>query len=280
MEKAPPLVRGIAKTAVHRFAIERGHSVITESVIDMAMEAIMPQRASEKLTRVAKEIAEQKVLESDAVQTHICGECGYAAHNQQPVKCPVCSSPPERFQMVDKGSLQNVAVDEGGTAEEETFDGVRLQWSEQAKKALRRVPRGYMRRNVKARIEKSARSQKIATITNDFATQIVNDSMGEAAAVREDAPELRAVQAQTDARNADVVQGFESPVQWTEEAIERLNLVPAGFMRNITQTRIEQRAQENNIDQVTLDFAARVIEDGRSLANEVLGQYYQQPNQE
>ena len=74
MEKAPPLVRGIAKTAVHRFAIERGHSVITESVIDMAMEAIMPQRASEKLTRVAKEIAEQKVLESDAIQTYICGE--------------------------------------------------------------------------------------------------------------------------------------------------------------------------------------------------------------
>ena len=280
MEKAPPLVRGIAKTAVHRFAIERGHSVITESVIDMAMEAIMPQRASEQLTRVAKEIAEQKVLESDAVQTYICGECGYAAHNQQPVKCPVCSSPPERFQRVDKSSLQNVAVDEGGTAEEETFDGVRLQWSEQAKKALRGVPRGYMRRNVKARIEKSARSQKIATITNDFATEIINDSMGEAAAVREDAPELRAVQAQTDAQGAEVVQGFESPVQWTEEAIERLNLVPAGFMRNITQTRIEQRAQENNVPQVTLDFAARVIEDGRSLANEVLGQYYQQPDQD
>ena len=280
MEKAPPLVRGIAKTAVHRFAIERGHSVITESVIDIAMEAIMPQRASEKLTRVAKEIAEQKVLESDAVQTYICGECGYAAHNQQPVKCPVCSSLPERFQMVDKGSLQHVAVDEGGTAEEETFDGVRLQWSEQSKKALRRVPRGYMRRNVKARIEKSARSQKIATITNAFATEIIDDSMGEAAAVREDAPELRAVQAQTDAQNVDVVQGFESPVQWTEEAIERLNLVPAGFMRNITQTRIEQRAQENDVPQVTLDFAARVIEDGRSLANEVLGQYYQQPDQD
>ena len=280
MEKAPPLVRGIAKTAVHRFAIERGHSVITESVIDMAMEAIMPQRASEQLTRVAKEIAEQKVLESDAVQTYICGECGYAAHNQQPVKCPVCSSPPERFQRVDKGSLQHVAVDEGGTAEEETFDGVRLQWSEQAKKALRRVPRGYMRRNVKARIEKSARSQKIATITNTFATEIIDDSMGEAAAVREDAPELRAVQAQSDAQSAEVVQGFESPVQWTEEAIERLNLVPAGFMRNITQTRIEQRAQENNVTEVTLDFAARVIEDGRSLANEVLGQYYQQPDQE
>ena len=280
MEKAPPLVRGIAKTAVHRFAIERGHSVITESVIDMAMEAIMPQRASEKLTRVAKEIAEQKVLESDAVQTYICGECGYAAHNQQPIKCPVCSSEPERFQMVDKNSLEHIAVDEGGAEEEETFDGVRLQWSEESKKALRRVPRGYMRRNVKARIEKSARSQKISTITNAFATEIINDSMGEAAAVREDAPELREVQAQTGSQTAEVIQGFESPVEWTKEAIERLNLVPAGFMRNITQTRIEQRAQENNVTQVTLDFAARVIEDGRSLANEVLGEYYQQPNQD
>ena len=281
MEKAPPLVRGIAKTAVHRFAIERGHSVITESVIDMAMEAIMPQRASEKLTRVAKEIAEQKVLESDAVQTYICGECGYAAHNQQPIKCPVCSSEPERFQVVDKNSLEYIAVDEGGAEEEETFDGVRLQWSEESKKALRRVPRGYMRRNVKARIEKSARSQKIGTITNAFATEIINDSMGEAAAVREDAPELREVQAQApDSQNAEAVQGFESPVEWTEEAVERLNLVPAGFMRNITQTRIEQRAQENNVTQVTLDFAARVIEDGRSLANEVLGEYYQQPNQD
>ena len=59
-----------------------------------------------------------------------------------------------------------------------------------------------------------------------------------------------------------------------------MNLVPAGFMRNITQTRIEQRAQENGMTQVTLDFAARVIEDGRSLANEVLGQYYQQLNPE
>ena len=90
------------------------------------------------------------------------------------------------------------------------------------------------------------------------------------------------MQSQTaDSQNtAEVGQNFESPVQWTEEAIERLNLVPAGFMRNITQTRIEQRAQENSITEVTLDFAARVIEDGRSLANEVLGQYYQQSNLE
>ena len=124
-----------------------------------------------------------------------------------------------RHRNVFSGSIsvrwRTIAIDEGGTAEEETFDGVRLQWSEQAKKALRRVPRGYMRRNVKARIEKSARSQKIGTITNAFATQIIDENMDEAAAVREDAPELRAVgataRAQSDSQSTGTVTSFESP---------------------------------------------------------------------
>ena len=97
----------------------------------------------------------------------------------------------------------------------------------------------------------------------------------EAAAVREDAPELKAMQTQNDSQNDTAHIDFVSSLNWTEDAINRLNIVPAGFMRNITQTRIEQRAQDAELTQVTLDFAARVIEDGRSLANEVLGEYYQ-----
>ena len=46
MAKAPPQIQGIARTAVHRYAIERGHSVITESVIEQAMEAFMPGRSA------------------------------------------------------------------------------------------------------------------------------------------------------------------------------------------------------------------------------------------
>ncbi|MDE0184652.1 MAG: universal stress protein [Candidatus Poribacteria bacterium] len=276
MEKAPPLIKGIARTAVHRFALERGHSVITESVIEGAMDTFMPGRSAERMTRVAKEVAAQTVLEGNAVKTYICEDCGYAAREQQPVKCPVCGVGSDRFQMVDKDALQNIAAQEGGVSEERTFDGVRLQWSDQAKKALRNVPRGYMRRNVKARIEKSARTQKIDTITNEFAMRIVNESMDDASAIREDAPELRAV---SQARGtADPAQGeaFESPFEWTTDARERLNLVPAGFMRNITKSRVEQRAQEAALETINLEFAAQVIEDGRSLANEVLGSYYQQ----
>ena len=60
------------------------------------------------------------------------------------------------------------------------------------------------------------------------------------------------------------------------EARERLNLVPSGFMRNITLSRVEQRAREANLTTINLEFAAQVIEKGRSLDNEVLGTYYQQ----
>ena len=276
MEKAPPLIKGIARTAVHRFALERGHSVITESVIEGAMETFMPGRSAERMTRVAKEVAAQTVLEANAVKTYICEDCGYAAREQQPVKCPVCGVGSDRFQMVDKNALQKIAAQEGGVSEERTFDGVRLQWSDQAKKALRNVPRGYMRRNVKARIEKSARTQKIDTITNEFAMRIVNESIDDASAIREDAPELRAVSQARGAADAAHGEAFESSLEWTTDARERLNLVPAGFMRNITQSRVEQRAQEADLETINLEFAAQVIEDGRSLANEVLGSYYQQ----
>jgi predicted Zn-ribbon and HTH transcriptional regulator len=251
--------------------------VITESVIDQAMETFMPGRSAERMTKVAKEIAEHQIKESSAIKTYICGDCGYAARDQQPVKCPVCGSASDRFQMIDKDSLEKIALQEGGISEEKTFDGVRLKWSDQAKKALRKVPRGYMRRNVKARIEKSARTQKIDTITNEFAMKIVAENMDEAAAVREDAPELRAVAQSRESENVknDSNSQLESRFEWTQDALQRLNQVPAGFMRNITQTRIEQRAQEASVEVIDLDLTARVIEDGRSLNNEVLGDYMQ-----
>ena len=101
----------------------------------------------------------------------------------------------------------------------------------------------------------------------------------DASAIREDAPELRAVSQSRGTADTAQREAFESPFEWTTDARERLNLVPAGFMRNITKSRVEQRAQESNLATINLDFAAQVIEDGRSLDNEVLGSYYQQVEQ-
>jgi len=49
MERVPPQVKGVARTALLRYAIEQGHTVITNKVIDEAMAIFMPTRMAEKM---------------------------------------------------------------------------------------------------------------------------------------------------------------------------------------------------------------------------------------
>ena len=50
MKRVPPLVKGIARTGILRLAVEKGHSVITNAVIDDAMERFMPKYTSDATT--------------------------------------------------------------------------------------------------------------------------------------------------------------------------------------------------------------------------------------
>ena len=49
MEKIPVFARGVAKTAIHRYAIEKGHTIISNSVIDDAVGDILPAGAMDAM---------------------------------------------------------------------------------------------------------------------------------------------------------------------------------------------------------------------------------------
>jgi len=49
MEKIPVFARGVAKTAIHRYAIEKGHTIISNSVIDDAVGDILPKGAMDAM---------------------------------------------------------------------------------------------------------------------------------------------------------------------------------------------------------------------------------------
>ena len=49
MEKIPIFARGVAKTAIHRYAIEKGHTIISNSVIDDAVGDILPKGAMDAM---------------------------------------------------------------------------------------------------------------------------------------------------------------------------------------------------------------------------------------
>lgn len=177
MTRVPTLVKGIARTAILRFAIERGHSVVTSDVIEQAMEAFMPGYTGKMMGKVAKVLAIEKVR-NEQMLTYICSVCGYTAKAENPTRCPVCKATAEQFQVIDRKVVEAIAEAEGTTFEEDTFDGKKLKWTAEARRALREVTDAYLRRRAKARIEKVARMQKLSVITRDLAMPLIEDTVG------------------------------------------------------------------------------------------------------
>jgi nucleotide-binding universal stress UspA family protein/rubrerythrin len=283
MERVPAFVRGIARTAVLRHAIERGHSIVSSSVIDEVMAIFMPQKTAAMAESIAEQLALQK-LQAEGRTTFICEVCGYVAKGAEPVKCVVCGSGAERFVKIDLETVQAMVAEEGGVESEATFDGLKLRWTLEAKEELRRVPVAYMRRRAKARIEKTARVRKLSTITRDFVLPMVNDSILEAEAIGAAPEPGKSAAKNGDGHPAGAVAAEAAPLPrvetvpfgtlvWTQDAIARLNRVPEGFMRDMTREKIEEYVRQHNAPLVTLDVAEKGIEVGRQLMAEMIAGY-------
>lgn len=257
MERVPPLVRGIARTAIHRYAFERGHSVITVSVIEQAVGEILPEGMMRSMGIAAERIAIHKQQLAEGV-TFICNRCGYAARHVRPAACPVCKQDGAQFSQIDQATLDTLVPLEGGSEEEAGFDGVKLRWTEEARQLLRTVPSGYERRRAKARMEKLARVRGLATVTRAIALDIATDGQA--------VPSAPA--ATGDSETA-------ATLTWTDAAEQRLARVPTGFMRNMTRTRVENLAREQGLTTVTLETAEEAINMARQLMQETIGAYMQ-----
>jgi nucleotide-binding universal stress UspA family protein/Zn finger protein HypA/HybF involved in hydrogenase expression len=288
MERVPPQVKGIARTGILRVALEKGHSVVTNSVIDEAMERFMPKQARD----MTFELAERMALELAQRQpVAICKSCGVAASEADAVRCGVCGS--ADLERIDRETLERIAQAEGTLSEEVTYDGRKLRWSEAAKRALWTLKDAYKRRRAKARIEKSARLRKLPTVTLELAQQVVEEETGvplAAGAVRsaseagdafaesmDEAPAAGAGEAvpepesekrliARDPKNVPLLSAF----TWSGEAVERILRVPAGFMRNRTQDRIEAVAAERAQGRIDLALVEEGIAIGRQMMEEML----------
>jgi len=252
MEKVPAAFRSITRTAISRYAMERGHSIISSSIIDLAVGEVMPEHAARAMG-VTPVRAPATMAASDAGETWICRRCGRAARTGSPQECPVCGG--TQFQAVDKASMLAAAAHEGDIHEEEAFDGFKVKWTAESKEVLNRVPKGYERRRVKARIEKIARVQRLPTITRDFAEANLEDAYAPVAEVVGDGTGPT---------------GDDAALSWTDEAVARMERVPAGFMRMLARVKVEQFARKIMADRVTLDVAEGGLVDARLMMDQAL----------
>jgi nucleotide-binding universal stress UspA family protein len=265
---APEFARGIARTTIHRWAMERGHTVITTKIVEDAMSTILPRSAMLKMGIIAENYALEHV-DFEATETWICGACGYAARGFRPAVCPVCNGVADGFQRLDKETVSRLVPLEGGVEEETTFDNVKLKWTSDARAALRELPQGYQKRRAKAQIEKRARTRRIPTITKELVLEVTGASVTPRATAASPPAEARAATTAAPEQELLRVGSFD----WTAEAMTRLQRVPEGFMRNTTQGRIEECATARGASLITLAIVEEGITIGRKLMEEMISSY-------
>ncbi len=251
MGSIPTHVQGVVRTAISRFALERGHSVVSSSVFAAAVREVIPERAAALGVEGASP-RPVSMAEAAGAETWICRRCGRpAAFAGRPATCAVCGS--GDFGPLAKADLTASAVGQE-VAEEEAFDGFRVRWAVEAKRVLERVPKGYERRRVKARIEKLARTCRLEVIAPEFAEANLEDAYAPVAEAVADDPR---------------------PVglAWTDDATARLERVPAGFMRTLARTKVEDFARKIGAERITLDVAEGGLADAREMMAQTLRAY-------
>ena len=279
MKNVPEQVKGIARTGVLRLALEKGHSVITNAVIDEAMDRFMPKSASAATKALAEAVALERAKSGPV---SMCKSCGVAATQSGAVKCTVCGS--TDFEVISQDMIEKIAAAEGGLEEETTYDGRKLRWSEDARKGLWTMKNAYQRRRVKARVEKRARMMKLDAITLDFARQVIEEETGTPLDIKSSASAQGATarpgeagasasgEAKLVARD-DKKNPLISTFEWADDATQRILRVPAGFMRNKTQERIEGLAKERGATKIELSLVEEGIEIGKKIMAEVIAAY-------
>jgi hypothetical protein len=213
----------------------------------------------------------------------MCRSCGVTATQSGAVKCTVCGS--TDFEVISQEMIEKIAAVEGGLEEETTYDGRKLRWTEEARKGLWTMKNAYQRRRVKARVEKSARMKRLDTITLDFARRVIEEETGTPLEIGTSASapggatarpgetrcgeggEARLI-ARDDKKNPLI-----STFEWAEDAAQRILRVPAGFMRNKTQERVEALAKERAVTSIDLPIVEEAIEIGKKIMAEVIANY-------
>lgn len=317
MEKIPVFARGVAKTAIHRFAIEKGHTIISNSVIDDAVGDILPKGAMDAmkalggtldaagidrnamqadegvakdlmgstLSGMMSQVVEEKPVGAEEPMNastksyldrmtktyYVCGGCGYIGKGDHPVQCPVCGLDGAQFKEVDKSVFDAAAKAEGGLETQLAYDDIPMQWTKDAREAIRAVPAGFQRRRAKAKIEKSARKLGMTTITLEYAGPMIQEAAAEDYApifANKSSPEESAVQTKS-AHEANRTEAV-SPYTWEPEAIKRLERAPAGFMRDCTKALIIKHAEKIGTTIITLDVATQGIEQAKHTMEEAM----------
>ncbi len=276
MERVPSFVRNMAKMAILRYAQERGHTVITERIVEEATAQLMPGHAEQAMEEIveAYEAGElkrspeeaQRVTEevmrwdSDATQLLMNIE-DLALRGNLSMRAEKRARG-ERSNRVTADHIRPFIGQEEATAAPST-----LTWGAAALARLSRVPEGFMRDSSRDRIESYARDNQLQEITLEAAEagleqarKAMTDAMQKQPSSPSQPEEKKASlcpfanlaqQGKEQERKKAVTQAQHTSLHWSPEAEARMERIPEGFMRDLTKQRVEQFAKKHHTEEIT-----------------------------
>lgn len=197
MQSVPSFAQSMVRMAILRFAQERGHTVVTASIVDEATAELCPVHARDAMAEIV------------------------AAH--------------------DAGELGNTQA-----AMED------MQWTDTATALLQSVAETSVRESIRRRAEKKARRDHQLLVDDEH----IRAFLSAQPAVAGDSPLQAATAGGCPFGHSDrtTLAADAEGLSWDGAATERLHRVPEGFMRTLTQQRVEAFARQQGESFVTLEL--------------------------
>ncbi|MCU7813198.1 MAG: universal stress protein, partial [Candidatus Thiodiazotropha sp. (ex Notomyrtea botanica)] len=291
MERVPSFVRSMARMAILRYAQEKGHTVITESIVEEATAQLMPGHAEQAMTEIVeaydrgdlkrKPDVEAAMRWSEAATKLLLSVDNLSLRGNLSMRAEKKARAAGSRQ-VEAVHIQSFLDDRPVNGEasvvttqpsifppdEKGVSPPNFQWHAAALARLMRVPEGFMRDSSKQRIEAFAEEQGITEIN----LGVVEAGLAEArktmqnmqAQPSESADEKRssACPFANLGKTSDEHKETEasSSTRWSDEARQMLNGVPIGFCRDMTVNAAESIARHNGVEQVDETFLGQVLD--------------------
>jgi nucleotide-binding universal stress UspA family protein len=291
MERVPSFVRNMARMAILRFAQERGHTVVTASIVEEATAELMPAHAHQAMQQIvaaddAGKLGNRKELqrlthpwsdearslleavEDPSLRSNLEGRAEKAARREKTARVeathirpllPNEQPPSPEVTQCSRGTHMDSAARLPSSRSTRTKFAEQppstLSWTEEAQTRLLHVPEGFMRDASRDRIEAFVLRDGHSEVT----LEIVEDGLAEARNAMAEAMQgggHAGAPKAADAKGADP-QKSEHDMPWDPEAETVLERVPEGFMRNLSAQRTEVRARRLGHSRITRE----VVED-------------------
>ncbi len=307
MDRVPGFVRNMARMAILRHAQERGHTVITENIVEEATASLCPSHARQAITEIVEAYdagglntaqkqnkgfekmdwsTEAEILlnqaENSSVRNNLRKRAEKKAHSEGAMQVLVKHL--ESFlsmRVADTEEKNRVSDTDTGDVISNN-SGSSLYWQAAALARLMRVPDGFMRDTCRQNIEDFANKQGETQITLELAEaglkksrQMMESSMKNGEMPKGFPSNTPKGKCPFAASNSSVSSETEqdSNISWSSEALVRLDQIPAGMSRDMTHRAANAIADKNgahHIDRTFLENILSTFQSGSADVSETL----------